>query len=66
MPEKETVERAQGDDQEGKSPGTQAGEFIRGEMRYIREGRHGARPPERAMAPGLSKARRAGIRLPAL
>ncbi len=64
MPEKETLERAQRDEREGKSPSTQAGEFIREEMHHIREGKHGARSPEQAIAIGLSKARRAGVKLP--
>jgi hypothetical protein len=64
MPEKETLERAREDEQEGKSPSTQAGEFIREEMHHIREGKHGARSPEQAIAIGLSKARRAGVKLP--
>jgi len=65
MPDKETLERAERDEREGKSPSTQAGEFIREEMHHIREGKHGARSPEQAIAIGLSKARRAGVRLPA-
>ena len=65
MPEKETVERARKDAAEGKSPSTQAGEFVREEMHHIREGKHGARSPEQASAIGLSKARRAGVKLPA-
>jgi Family of unknown function (DUF6496) len=64
MPEKETIERAREDEREGKSPSTQAGEFIREEMQHIREGKHGARSPEQAIAIGLSKARRAGVKLP--
>ena len=64
MPEKETIERAWQDEREGKSPSTQAGEFIREEMHHIREGKHGARSPEQAIAIGLSKARRAGVKLP--
>ena len=64
MPEKETIERARQDEQEGKSASTQAGEFIREEMHHIREGKHGARSPEQAIAIGLSKARRAGVKLP--
>ena len=32
MPEKETLERAREDAREGKSPSTQAGEFVREEM----------------------------------
>ena len=65
MPEKETVERAREDAQEGKAPSTQAGEFVREEMEHIRKGKHGARSPQQAIAIGLSKARRAGVKLPA-
>lgn len=65
MPEKETVERAQEDAREGKSPTTQAGEFVREEIHHVREGKHGARSPKQAIAIGLSKARRAGVKLPA-
>ena len=64
MPEEETIERAREDEREGKSPYTQAGEFVREEMDHIREGEHGARSPEQAIAIGLSKARRAGVKLP--
>src|SRR5579871_625418 len=64
MPEKETLERAREDAREGKSPTTQAGEFIREEMEHIREGKHGARSTKQAIAIGLSKARRAGVKLP--
>ena len=64
MPEEEVIERAREDDREGKSPSTQAGEFVREEMEHIREGEHGARSPEQAIAIGLSKARRAGVKLP--
>jgi len=65
MPEKETLERAHEDAREGKSPSTQAGEFVREEMDHIREGKHGARSTKQAIAIGLSKARRAGVKLPA-
>lgn len=65
MPEKETIERAQEDAREGKSPGTQAGEFVREEIHHVREGKHGARSSKQAIAIGLSKARRAGVKLPA-
>ena len=64
MPEKETIERARRDKREGKSASTQAGEFVREEMHHIREGKHGARSTKQAIAIGLSKARRAGVRLP--
>src|SRR5438309_8757306 len=64
MPEKETLDRAREDAREGKSSSTQAGEFVREEMHHIREGKHGARSTKQAIAIGLSKARRAGVKLP--
>jgi len=64
MTDEETIERAHEDEREGKSPSTQAGEFVREEMEHIREGEHGARSPQQAIAIGLSKARRAGVKLP--
>jgi Family of unknown function (DUF6496) len=64
MPEKETVERAREDKREGKAPTTQAGEFVREEIEHVREGKHGARSTKQAIAIGLSKARRAGVKLP--
>src|SRR2546421_3708424 len=63
MPERETLERARQDREEGKSPSTQAGEFVREEMHHIREGKHGATSAKQAIAIGLSKARRAGANL---
>lgn len=65
MPEKETLERAQEDKREGKSASTQAGEFVREEMHHIREGKHGAASTKQAIAIGLSKARRSGVKLAA-
>jgi hypothetical protein len=65
MPEENVVRRAEEDKREGKSASTQAGEFVREEMHHIREGKHGARSPQQAIAIGLSKARRAGVKLPA-
>jgi hypothetical protein len=63
MPERETLERAREDAREGKSPSTQAGEFVREEIHHVREGKHGVRSPQQAIAIGLSKARRAGVKL---
>jgi hypothetical protein len=60
MPEKQTMERAS----KKKSPSSQAGEYVREEMEHIREGKHGARSAKQAIAIGLSKARRAGVKLP--
>jgi len=65
MPERKTLERARKDAREGKAPSTQAGEFVREEMDHIREGKHGARSAKQAIAIGLSKARRAGVKMPA-
>jgi Family of unknown function (DUF6496) len=64
MPEQKTLERARKDKREGKAPSTQAGEFIREEMHHIRSGKHGAQSAKQAIAIGLSKARRAGVKLP--
>src|ERR1700739_3891232 len=63
MPEKRTVEKARRAKRAGKAPSTQAGEFVREEIREIRRGKHGARSPQQAIAIGLSKARRAGVAL---
>jgi hypothetical protein len=65
MPEKEVLERAEEDARQGKSPSTQAGEFVHEEIDHVKEGKHGARSTKQAIAIGLSKARRAGVDLPA-
>jgi hypothetical protein len=64
MPTKATIRKAKQDKHAGKSPSTQAGEFVREEMDRIRQGEHGARSPQQAIAIGLSEARRAGVDLP--
>jgi hypothetical protein len=63
MPERKTLERARKDKREGKAPSTQAGEFVHEEIEHVREGKHGARSTKQAIAIGLSKARRAGVKL---
>src|SRR5437870_166683 len=63
MPEKKTLERARKDKKQGKAPTTQAGEFVKEEIHHVREGKHGARSAKQAIAIGLSKARRAGVKL---
>jgi hypothetical protein len=65
MPDKDVIDRAKRDLREGKSPSTAAGEFVRREVEHVREGKHGARSPQQAIAIGLSEARRAGVPLPA-
>ena len=64
MPERKAIERAQADKRAGKSPSTQAGEFVKEEVDRVRAGKHGVRSAKQAIAIGLSKARRAGVDLP--
>jgi len=64
MPEKKTLKKARAAKRAGKSPTTQAGVFVHEEIEHVREGKHGARSAKQAIAIGLSKARRAGIKLP--
>lgn len=63
MPERKTVKRARKAKREGKASTTQAGEFVREEMEHVRKGKHGARSTKQAVAIGLSKARRSGVKL---
>jgi hypothetical protein len=63
MPEKKTVSRAKRAKKEGKAASTQAGEFVHEEIEHVREGKHGARSAKQAIAIGLSKARRAGVKV---
>jgi hypothetical protein len=63
MPEKQTIKKAQKARRQGKAPSTQAGEFVHEEIEHVREGKHGARSAKQAIAIGLSKARRAGVKL---
>ena len=65
MPEKQTIAAARKAKREGKSPSTQAGAFVHEEIEHIRDGKHGAHSAKQAIAIGLSKARRAGVKLPA-
>ena len=64
MPEKRTVQRARKDARQGKAPSTQAGEFVREEIHHVRQGKHGARSPQQAIAIGLSEARKKGKKVP--
>lgn len=63
MPEKRTKERARKARRQGKKPSTQAGEYVREEMRHVKRGKHGARSRQQTVAIGLSKARRSGVKL---
>lgn len=63
MPETRTRKRARKARREGKAATTQAGEYVREEIEHVREGKHGARSAKQAIAIGLSKARRDGVKL---
>jgi len=64
MPRQEVIQKARRDARQGKSPSTQAGEFVHDQIKKIRQGKHGARSAKQAIAIGLSEARRAGVKLP--
>jgi hypothetical protein len=64
MPEKSTLRAARRAKREGKSPSTQAGSFVREEMHHKRSGKHPVKSRKQAIAIGLSKARRAGVKIP--
>lgn len=63
MPTQAAKKRARKDAREGKKPSTQAGEFVREEMRQYKRGRGSAGSRKQAVAIGLSEARRAGVKL---
>ncbi|HBK46125.1 MAG TPA: DNA-binding protein, partial [Xanthomonadaceae bacterium] len=62
MPEKKTRAAAAKDKREGKSASTQAGEYVKEEIEHVRKGKHGAKNARQAIAIGLSKARRDGVK----
>lgn len=64
MPERATVRRANAKRRRGAAPSTQAGEFVREEIHHVRRGKHGVRNAKQAVAIGLSKARRSGVKVP--
>ena len=47
-----------------KSPSSKSGEYVREEIHHVRQGKHGARSAKQAIAIGLSKARKAGVKVP--
>ena len=63
MPERKTLQRARRQRRRGKAASTQAGEFVREEMHHVRSGKHGAKNRKQAIAIGLSKARRSGVKV---
>ena len=65
MPEKKTTARARKAKRQGKAPSTQAGEFVKEEMHHMRQRKHRVASKKQAVAIGLSKAREAGVKVPA-
>ena len=64
MPEKKTLQRARRAKREGKAATTQAGAFVGEEMRHAKSGKHPVKSRKQAIAIGLSKARRSGVKVP--
>ena len=64
MPERKVAQKARSKKRHGRSASTAAGEYVHEEIKHVRQGKHGAKNPKQAIAIGLSKARRAGIRVP--
>jgi hypothetical protein len=65
MPERRTMQRARRAKAQGKAPTTQAGAFVQEEMEHAKKGKHPVKSRKQAVAIGLSKARRAGVKVPA-
>ena len=63
MPTKTAKKRARRAAREGKKPTTQAGEFVREEMKKMKRGTGTAKSRRQAVAIGLSEARREGVKL---
>lgn len=64
MPTARPRRRAEKAKREGKSPTTQAGEFVKEEMHDLKRGKRNVTSRKQAIAIGLSKARQAGVKLP--
>ena len=64
MPTKRTIQRARQARGEGKAASTQAGAFVREEMHHMKRRTHPVKSRKQAIAIGLSKARKAGVRIP--
>lgn len=64
MPTQSTIKKARRLASRGKRPSTQAGEFVREEMKELKRGSGSVRSRKQAVAIGLSEARRAGVKLP--
>ena len=64
MPEKATRRKAAAARRRGNKASSQAGAYVGEELRHKRSQKHGRMTTKQAIAIGLSKARKAGIRAP--
>jgi hypothetical protein len=64
MPTAATTRRAKSKKRQGYSTSTAAGEFVHEEMHHKKQGKHGRESRKQAIAIGLSKARKAGLKVP--
>ena len=64
MPERSTKKRVRKDRRQGKAATTQAGEYVKEEMHHTKSGKHPVKSRKQAIAIGLSKARKAGVKVP--
>lgn len=64
MPERATKREAAAAKRRGDKSSTQAGAYVGEEMRHKRSRKHGSMSRKQAIAIGLSKARKAGVRVP--
>jgi hypothetical protein len=63
MPTANAKKRAQTKKRQGKAASTQAGEFVRSEMRKLKRGKGNAKSRKQAIAIGLSEARQSGVKI---
>jgi hypothetical protein len=63
MPKKSTARKAKAAQRSGKKASTAAGEFVGEEIHRQKRGRGAARSRKQAIAIGLSKARKSGVRV---
>jgi hypothetical protein len=63
MPTKNAKRRAATKKRQGKAASTQAGEYVRHEMRKMKRGKGKAKSRKQAIAIGLSEARQEGIKV---
>jgi len=64
MPKKSVTRKARKAKREGKAPTTQASAFVGEEMHKYKRGTKTIKSKKQAVAIGLSKARRAGVKVP--